>query len=417
MCNIVINGGRELSGSVKIHGAKNSVLPILAATILSHEESIIKNCPDLSDVRYSLEILEHLGCTVKREGDTVIINPAGVNCGCIPDILMHQMRSSITFLGAILGRCKEAKMCAPGGCELGARPIDLHIKALREMGAEVNIDGNTIEATGGNMKGAKINLKFPSVGATENIMLAAVLCEGITVISNAAREPEIWDLQEFLCGMGAKISGAGSDVVVIEGVQSLRGANHSIIPDRIVAATYLSAGMMCGGKIALENANAGHMGAIIDVFCKMGADIKVSGSEIILKAPEKIKSVERIETVPYPGFPTDAQAPVMAALTLAEGESLIDEKIFDNRFRHCAELCKMGADITCNKTVAIIKGVPKLFGAKVEAMELRGGAALTIAGAAAEGITTVSKIEYIERGYENIVRDLSCLGVEIKKTN
>ncbi len=417
MCNIVINGGRPLEGSVKIQGAKNSVLPILAATILSEKESVIENCPDLSDVRYSIKILEHLGCCVKREGNTVIINPSGVNCGFVPDILMHQMRSSITFLGAILGRCRMAKMCAPGGCELGARPIDLHIKALKEMGTLVKMSGGAIEALGGDMHGAKIHLDFPSVGATENIMLAAVLTKGTTIINNAAREPEIWDLQEFLGKMGAKVSGAGSDKVIIEGVSSLHGATHKIIPDRIVAATYLSAGMMCGGEIALKNAESKHFAAIESVLSDMGAQIKVCGNEIILKAPERIKSINSLRTMPYPGFPTDAQAPITAALTLANGVSVIEENIFDNRFRHCQELAKMGADIKCKGTIAVINGVSKLYGACVEAMELRGGAALVIAGAAAEGVTRVCGIEHIERGYEDIVYDLSRLGADIRKIN
>lgn len=415
MCNFRINGGRPLSGSVKIHGAKNSVLPILAATVLSREESIIEECPNLSDVKYSLQILEHLGCIVKKEGNTVYINPSGINCGNIPDVLMHQMRSSITFLGAILGRCREAKMCAPGGCELGARPIDLHIKALREMGAKVKCVGGSVEADGKDLKGARIHLDFPSVGATENIMLAAVLAKGTTTINNAAREPEICDLQNFLCKMGAKISGAGSDCIIIEGVERLSGATHKIIPDRIVAATYLCAGVMCGGEIALKNAEIRHFAAIEAALCDMGAQIKQSGDEIILKAPKKIKNINSLRTMPYPGFPTDAQAPLMAALTLANGVSVIEENIFENRFRHCGELLKMGADIKCKNTIAVINGVEKLTGANVEAMELRGGAALVIAGAAAEGVTTVSGIEFIERGYEDIVYDLRCLGADIKK--
>lgn len=415
VCNIVIKGGHKLSGSVKVQGAKNSVLPIIAATILSREESIIEGCPNLSDVQNSIKILEHLGCKVKKENDVLIIDPSGVSCTSVPRALMNQMRSSIIFLGAAIGRCRYAKMSSPGGCELGARPIDLHLKALKEMGVSIKTEGGVLEAFGENLKGSTICLDFPSVGATENIMLAASVADGVTVINNAAREPEIWDLQEFLVKMGAKISGAGTDTIVIEGVKELHGATHKVIPDRIVSATYLCAAMMCGGGIELKGADVSHFSAIEAVLRDMGGTFRNDGKNLYIKAPEKIKHIEMLRTMPYPGFPTDAQAPLTAALALSDGVSVLVENIFEDRFRHCYQLQKMGADIKCKGEVSIITGVKELYGAHVEAMELRGGAALVIAGAAAKGETVVSGIEYIERGYEDIVFDLKCLGADIEK--
>ena len=413
--NICINGGRPLCGSVKIQGAKNSVLPILAATILSDEESIIEGCPSLSDVDNAIKILRYMGCNVISEEGTVAVYPENINCGFVPEEMMGAMRSSIIFLGAALSRCGRAEMSAPGGCELGARPIDLHIKALRTLGVKITESGGVLEADATEMHGGRIHLDFPSVGATENIMLAAVRAKGTTIINNAAKEPEIWDLQEFLNKMGAKVSGAGSDVLVIEGTKKLHGARHRVIADRIVAATYLCACMMCGGKISLKGVQCSHFAAVTASLRDMGAKIDISGDEIILTAPARIKPVDMLRTMPYPGFPTDAQAPITAALSLSDGVSVVAENIFENRFKHCAELAKMGADISTHGNIAVIKGVRKLSGAPVCAMELRGGAALIIAGAAASGSTTVTGIEHIERGYEDIAYDLGCLGADIKK--
>ncbi len=414
MRNITITGGRPLDGSVDIQGAKNSVLPILAATILGDGESEIQNCPDLSDVKNSIEILKFMGAEVKCEGSSVKVNTDGVNCGFIPDVMMCAMRSSIIFLGAALSKCGKGEMTSPGGCELGPRPIDLHLKALKNMGVEINESGGMIYADAKNIHGGRIYLDFPSVGATENIMLAACRIEDTTIIQNAAKEPEIWDLQEFLNKMGAKISGAGTDTIIIEGVKKLHGAKHRIIADRIVVATYLYACMMCGGKIELLGADCGHLAAVLSSIREMGGEIKTDKNSIFLSAPEKIKAIDKLGTMPHPGFPTDAQAPVVAALSLSDGVSIVTENIFENRFKHCTELLKMGADIKTMGKVAVIKGVKELHGAEVSAQELRGGAALVISGAAAKGITKVSGIEHIERGYQDIVGDLSALGVDIK---
>lgn len=414
MRNITITGGRPLDGSVNIQGAKNSVLPILAATILGDGESIIENCPDLSDVKNSIEILKYMGATVKCDGSSVAINADNINCGFIPDVMMCAMRSSIIFLGAALSKCGKAEMSSPGGCELGPRPIDLHLKALKNMGVTINESGGMIYADGKDIHGGRIYLDFPSVGATENIMLAACRINDTTIIQNAAKEPEIWDLQEFLNRMGAKISGAGTDTIIIEGVKKLYGARHRVIADRIVAATYLYACMMCGGKIELLGADCSHFAAVLASIREMGGEIKTEKNSILLSAPKKIRAIDKLGTLPYPGFPTDAQAAVVAALCLSDGVSIVTENIFENRFKHCAELLKMGADIKTLGKVAVIRGVDNLCGADVLAQELRGGAALVISGAAAKGTTKVSGIEHIERGYQDIVGDLLKLGVDIK---
>lgn len=415
MCNIIINGGKPLSGSVSVQGAKNSVLPILAATILCEGESVIEGCPALRDVDSAIEILKCLGCRVKVEKDAVIVDSKNVRCTDIPDELMLQMRSSITFLGAITARCRKARMSSPGGCELGPRPIDLHIKALRELGVRVEEKRGYTLTSVEEIKGADIHLDFPSVGATENAMIAATLGKGVTTITNAAKEPEIWDLQCFLRKMGAKVSGAGSDVITIEGVKKLRGAQHRVIPDRIVAATYLCGAAMTGGTIELLDAEPLHLNAVMSVLKDAGASVYAKKNSIMLMAPKRVAPVDILRTMPYPGFPTDAQAPITALLTVASGTSVVVENIFENRYKHCGELCKMGADIKTNGRVAVIRGVKRLTGSLVSAMELRGGAALTIAGAAAYGTTEISGIEYIERGYQNIVADLSALGVDIRK--
>lgn len=416
MCDIIINGGRPLSGSVSVHGAKNSVLPILAATVLCEGISVLHGCPNLMDVDSSIDILKCLGCKVEREGTTLIVDSSVVNCNAIPDDLMHKMRSSITFLGAITSRCGKASMSSPGGCELGPRPIDLHIKALRMMGIRIEEKGGHIESlVEGKIKGCDIHLDFPSVGATENIMMTAVMAEGRTKITNAAKEPEINDLQNILNKMGAKISGAGTDIIIIDGVKSLHGTEHKIIADRIVAATYLCATAMTGGKIELLDVDPVHINAVLSVLKDTGSSIYVKKDSVILKAPNKIYPIDILRTQPYPGFPTDAQALVTAMLTIANGTSIVIENIFENRFKHCDELGKLGANIKIDGRVAVIRGVPRLYGSSVTAMELRGGAALVIAGLAAEGQTIVKNTEHINRGYDTLVSDMALLGADIKQ--
>lgn len=415
MSNIHINGGRRLSGSTSVHGAKNSVLPILAAAVLSEGTSIIKGCPSLSDVDCSLSILRFLGCKTKREGDTVVVDASTLSKSTIPETLMHKMRSSITFLGALTAKCGEAKMCFPGGCELGPRPIDLHIKALREIGIRVKEKGGTICARLGDFKGGRVHLDFPSVGATENVIMAAALAKGETILTNAAKEPEILDLQNFLNKMGAKISGAGTDEIRIMGVPRLSGATHKVIPDRIVAATYLCAGAITGGDILLREVEPSHIEAVLSALRDLGATVFVKDNMVRLSAPSRPKALNLLRTMPYPGFPTDAQALMTALLSVAEGTSVIEETIFENRFKHCSALCRMGADITTRGSLAIIRGVPALSGARVEACELRGGAALVLAGLRAEGETIVSGTKYIDRGYDTFVEDMCALGADIRR--
>ena len=415
MCKIEINGGRHLDGSLAVQGAKNSVLPLLAATVLADGECSIMGCPNLSDVNAAIEILECLGCNVRREDNTVTVDSRSITCADIPDALMRKMRSSITFLGAITARCKRAKISSPGGCELGPRPVDLHIKALRELNISVTERGGYTETFAENMRGADIHLDFPSVGATENAMLAAVTARGITTINNAAKEPEIWDLECFLKKMGAKISGAGTGVIRIEGVPRLHGAEHTVIPDRIAAATYLCAAVMTGGKAELTDVTPQHLSAVTAVLKDTGADIKIYKNSMTVKAPYKILPVDTLRTMPYPGFPTDAQAPITALLSVASGTSVIIENIFENRYKHCTQLCKMGADIKTSGRIAVIRGVRELSGSEICAQELRGGAALCIAGTAAHGTTVISGIHHIERGYEDIVLDFKRLGADIKR--
>lgn len=411
----VIQGGKMLEGELTLGGAKNSVLPILAASIISGCESRIYNCPDLSDVRVSLDILRHLGCNVSRQGSAVTVDASSIDRWDIPQELMRQMRSSVIFLGAILARTGSARMSRPGGCELGARPIDLHLAGMRSLGAVIREEGGEMLCSSPGLRGNAIDLAFPSVGATENIMIAACLAEGETLIHGAACEPEIEDLQGFLNAMGASVSGAGSSSILIQGGKPLHAASYNVMPDRIVAATYMSAVCAAGGSVLLKNARPKHLRAVIEVFDQAGCGIKSFDDRLEIQNHGRPSAVRHIRTGPYPGFPTDAQAPVMAALLKARGASLFVENIFENRFRHVSELCRMGADIRTEGRAAVVFGVSELTGAEVEAADLRGGAALIVAALSAEGESRVRGRRHIERGYENIAGDLENLGADIKR--
>lgn len=416
MSKLVITGGRSLEGKIRIPGAKNTVLPILAATIISGKKSIIKDCPKIKDVYLTLEILEDLGCTVLWEGDNLLIDSKDISNTKIKEELMDKMRSSIILTGAILARTGEAKTTYPGGCELGLRPIDLHIKAFRQMGIEICEKHGYLNFDGRKLKPSEIHLDFPSVGATENIMLAASKIKGRTKIVNAAKEPEIEDLQNFLIKMGVEVYGAGTSVIEINGTDTFYDVTHTVIPDRIVASTYMMAGAITRGDILLTNVKYNHISSVASVLLSTGADIRKDGDNAIrLKSNGKLKSVNLVRTTPYPGFPTDAQSILMSLLSVCAGTSMIVENIFDGRFKHVEELKKMGADITVDGRCAVIKGVPTLYGARVNSPDLRSGAGLVIAGLFAEGVTEISNIHYIERGYEDISGDLIKLGADIRK--
>ncbi len=414
MASLVINGGRRLNGSLVAQGSKNSALPILAATYLVNGKSIIHNCPRLSDVECTIKILENLGCKTERRGTDLIVDSTSASGHEIPENLMREMRSSVVFLGAILGRAKKAKISTPGGCEIGLRPIDLHLFAMRKLGVEIEESyGKLLCTIPQNLKGTKITLTFPSVGATENAVLLASVARGTTTIINAAREPEIIDLCNFLNKCGAKISGAGESVIVIEGVEKLEATEHSVICDRIAAATYLFAGAITGGDIALKNTVPQHLNSILPVLEETGCEISIKCNEIRLKAPLKLRRIDKLITQPYPGFPTDAQAPIMTLTAIAEGTSVIVENIFESRFKHVPELLRMGAKIRTEGRVAVIDGVKRLYGASVVSPDLRGGSALVLAGLVAHGTTEVGSLKHIDRGYENFENNLCMLNADI----
>lgn len=416
MSAFLVEGGRRLSGAVEVHGAKNSVLPILAATLLSGGRSVIHNCPRLSDVDASLSILEHLGCRTSREGDTVTVDSGPMDRYDVPDALMREMRSSVIFLGAILARTGRASLSRPGGCELGPRPIDLHLAALRAMGARVEERGGDLLCdAGAGLTGCTIALAIASVGATENAMLAACGCGGTTTILNAAREPEILDLQRFLRAMGARVEGAGTSTVVVEGRRPLHDCEHRVMADRIVAATYLAAGAAAGGEVLVTGVDGRQLSTVTAVLREAGCRLHSEGDFISLRRDGVLRGVRPIRTAPYPGFPTDAQPPVMAALCASEGTTVLVETIFENRFRHASELARMGADIRVEGRVAVVCGVPRLHGAPVEAADLRGGAALLVAALGAEGESRITGLRHIDRGYDRVEAALTALGASVDR--
>jgi UDP-N-acetylglucosamine 1-carboxyvinyltransferase len=416
MSKLLIHGTKKLKGEVQIHGAKNSTLPLMAASLLCEGECVLHNCPALSDVDTAIKILRHLGCKVERTDGDVVINPLSAENYDIPDHLMREMRSSIIFLGAIVSRLKKAVLSFPGGCELGPRPIDLHLSSLRKMGVVINEDHGCLDCTvPDGLKGTVVNLSFPSVGATENIIITACLAKGRTVINNAAREPEISDLADFLNSCGAKIHGAGNSTVCIDGVGCLTGCEHNVIPDRIAAATYLTAAAITGSTLTVSSVIPEHLAPVLPALEESGCRIDLYDHAVHIAAPERLSRIKSVRTMPYPGFPTDAQAPVMAMTTVADGTSMFVENIFESRYKHVGELLRLGANIKVEGRVAVVEGVKRLSGATVEASDLRGGAALVVAGLAAQGTTEVHGLHHLDRGYECIEKNLALLGADIRR--
>lgn len=408
-----IMGGKRLSGRVRLSGAKNAVLPILAAALLTDEPVVLKDCPRLKDVSNMLSILQTLGCTYQRREDEILVDASGAQGWEMPGELSKQLRSSIFMMGSILGRFRRATVTYPGGCEIGLRPIDLHLSGLRALGVRISEAHGMIYCDGSDMRGGEVQLDFPSVGATENVMMAAVLSKGQTVIHNAAREPEIEDLQNFINAMGGKVRGAGSSTIFIEGVSALHGAVYSPLPDRIVAGTLMAAAAATGGELELDNVHMGDLAAVSDKMRQAGCEIETRDNALTLRAPGILRPV-RISTQPFPGFPTDMQAQMMAMACLAQGTSVIVENVFENRFAQASQLRRMGADILIHDRTAVIHG-GRLTGASVTSRDLRGGAALVIAALAAEGVSEVSNVEFIDRGYDALECTLSALGAQIQR--
>jgi len=415
----IITEGSPLKGRIKVSGAKNSVLPIIAASLLADEQGVIEEVPYLNDVKVMCDLLGELGAEVKfiDNNEKLVINPEGLYNETAPYELVNKMRASFLIMGPLLAKLGVAKIPLPGGCAIGSRPVDLHLKGFSAMGAEIIQKHGYIEAkTRGKLKGNKVYLDFPSVGATENIMMAATLAEGQTIIENAAIEPEIVDLATYLTAMGADIKGAGTDTIKINGVSSLKGVSHAIIPDRIEAGTYMVAAAITGGDVVVENVVPDHLKPITAKLREAGVVVIEEPTSIHIAGRNCLKSVD-IKTHPYPGFPTDMQSQMTSLMCTAEGTSIIIETIFENRFMYVNELKRMGANIKIEGRSAVVEGKPKLLGARVKATDLRAGAALILAGLAAEGVTEITDIEHIERGYVNIDGKLRSLGVNIVRSD
>ncbi|MBV5286298.1 MAG: UDP-N-acetylglucosamine 1-carboxyvinyltransferase [Methyloversatilis discipulorum] len=420
MDKLLIEGGHRLQGEAEMSGAKNAALPILCAALLTREPLTLTNVPQLNDIGTMLKLLAQMGVAVQRDGSTVTLDASGLNNPVAPYEMVKTMRASILVLGPLVARCGEARVSLPGGCAIGARPVDQHIKGLQAMGAEVAVEHGYVVARTSRLKGARLFTDMVTVTGTENLMMAAVLADGETVIENAAREPEVVDLANCLVAMGARISGAGTDVIRIQGVERLHGATHRIMPDRIETGTYLCAAAAAGGEIRLTGTSAGYLDAVIDKLMDAGCDIRTEKSPsfeaIVLRAPDKLKAVS-IRTAPYPAFPTDMQAQFMAINTVAEGTAIIRETIFENRFMHAVELARLGADIRIDGNTAVVQGVAQLDGATVMATDLRASAGLIIAGLVARGETLIERIYHLDRGYERIEQKLSALGATVRRVS
>jgi UDP-N-acetylglucosamine 1-carboxyvinyltransferase len=416
MDKILVHGGYPLSGSIKISGSKNSALPILAATLLTREQCVLHHVPDLSDTNYMLQILTHLGADVERASGTVSVKADKIN-SIAPYDVVRKMRASVCVLGPLLGRCQEATVSLPGGCIIGDRPIDLHLKGFEALGAAIRVENGNVKVFAPKLQGAVINLrgKFgPTVLGTDNVMMAAVLAEGTTVIEGAASEPEVCDLADFLNKMGAKIEGLGTRRLIIEGVKELHGAEHDIIPDRIEAGTFLVAGAVCGNGVTVRRVEPKHVIAVTTALTDAGYKITTTNDSISV-SPNGASKPLSISTQPYPGFPTDMQAQMCALLSTTEGISVVTENIFPQRYMHLAELKRMGAQVDIDGATATIHGVEKLLGAPVMASDLRASAALVLAGLKAEGVTEISRVYHIDRGYEHLDEKLGALGAHIER--
>ena len=412
MSKLIIQGGKKLEGEVQISGSKNAALPIIAGTVLIKGKTTLYNVPNIQDVQTMFEIIKDIGGKVIKKNNKIIIDTSKIHTYEIPETLMRKMRSSVILAGAIIGKYKKAKFSYPGGCEIGSRPIDLHLKGFEKLGINIKEEYGEIICEADKIIGTQIHLDFPSVGATENIILASCLADGVTVLTNAAKEPEIEDLVKFLNKAGAKIKGAGTDRIEIIGVKKLTEVSYNIMPDRIEAGTYLVAGAITGGNIKVTNLNSNHIEPILNKLDEAGCVLKIEKNAVEIKAPKRIKAVD-IKTMPYPGFPTDMQSIFGALLTTAKGTSIITENIFESRYKYVQELNRMGAKINVEGRTAIIKGTKRIQGASVVASDLRGGAALVLEGLVAKGVTQVDNVHYILRGYENIVDKLKNLGAKI----
>lgn len=415
MSTLIVNGGRTLNGEIEVHGAKNAILPILAACIMTDEPITLHNCPKLSDVHNMLKILNILGCEAVQSGSVIRVDASKSDSYEMPPELSREIRSSIFMLGALITRFGKAWVSQPGGCDIGMRPIDLHLKGLRELNVKIIEEHGAIYCSGKETRGAEVTLDYPSVGATENIIMASVKAKGKTTIRNAAREPEVMDLADFINAMGGDVRYAGTGTIEINGVDELHGTEYSIIPDRIVAGTYLTAAAITGGEIKVVGAVREHLTSTVAKLNEAGCEMEYHTDGMTLRGPARPSEMKRIETLPFPGFPTDIQAPIFALASIAEGTSVIVENVFENRFRHAPELARMGAQVSINDRSAIIRGVEKLQGAEVSACELRGGAALVLAGLVAKGTTVIENAHFISRGYEDIEGVLSSVGAIIRR--